>query len=115
MRVLIIPFTLCACTRMYGASSRELGERHASCDILPSVATAAAAASASTYRRRRRCCCCCLVSWIFESRSPGGGKQSLRNEMGQPVECSLLDLQSRGSNLPGVEIWPFFRLPLACQ
>ena len=33
----------------------------------------AAAASVSTYCRHR-CCCCCLLSWIFESRSPGSGK-----------------------------------------
>ena len=25
---------LCECSRTYGASSRELGERHSSCDIL---------------------------------------------------------------------------------
>ena len=42
--VLASAVLLCACSRTYGASSRELGERHASCDILLSAATAAAAA-----------------------------------------------------------------------
>ena len=27
-------YSVCACSRTYGASSRELGERHASCDII---------------------------------------------------------------------------------
>ena len=101
--VLASAVLLCACSRTYGASSRELGERHASCDILLSAATAAAAAaavSASTYWRRRCCCCCCccylfcgscecfyvlppppplllLMSVVvFESRSPGGAGSS---------------------------------------
>ena len=42
-------YFVCACSRTYGASSRELGERHASCHILLSAATGAAAARASTY------------------------------------------------------------------
>ena len=69
-------YFVCACSRTYGASSRELGERHASCDVLLSMLlqlrllrvllrTAAAAAAAAA---------ACLLSWIFESRSPGGGK-----------------------------------------
>ena len=55
--MLILSFTLCACSRTYGASLHELGERHASCDILVSAAllrllrvllrTAAAAAVAA--------------------------------------------------------------------
>ena len=113
---------LCACSRTYGASWRELGERHASCHILlflllqlrllrllrvllrPAAAAAAAAAavcfaaavSVSTCcRRRRRCCCYCscrLLSWIFQSQSSEGDNYSLQNEMGQPVVCFLLDL-----------------------
>ena len=113
---LTLSFTLlCACSRTQGASLCKLGERHASCDIhlslllqlrllrvlrvllraaaVPAAAAAAAsAANASTCCRRSCCCCCCLLSWILGSRSPGGAKQSLRNEMGQPIECSLLDL-----------------------
>ena len=30
-------YSVCACSRTYGASSRELGERHASCDVLLSL------------------------------------------------------------------------------
>ena len=30
-------YSACACSRTYGDSSRELGERHASCDILRSL------------------------------------------------------------------------------
>ena len=30
-------YSVCACSRTYGASSRELGERHASCDTLLSL------------------------------------------------------------------------------
>ena len=33
----MISFTLCACSRTYGASSRELGDRPASCDTLRSL------------------------------------------------------------------------------
>ena len=90
-------YSVCACSRMYEASSRELWERHALCDILLSLllytgSAAAPPASASTYCRHRRRCCCCRLSWFFENRCPGGGKKSLRHKMGQPVERSLLDL-----------------------
>ena len=56
-------YSVCACSRTYGASSRELGERHASCDTTLSVATTAADASACTYSR---CCCCCLFCGCCE-------------------------------------------------
>ena len=86
-------YSVYACSRTYGAFSREL--RRGTARVVryttrsaATAAAAAAAASSSTYCRLRRrcCCCCCLLSWTFESRSPGGGKQSLRNKMGQPVE-----------------------------
>ena len=71
MIVVLRLLLLCACSRTYGASSRELGERHALCDILLFLLLQLRLlrllrVSASTYcrRRRRRCCCCCLLSWI---------------------------------------------------
>ena len=50
-------YSVCACSRTYGASSREIGKRHPSGNILlfaATVAAAAATANASTYYRRRR-------------------------------------------------------------
>ena len=78
-----------------------------------SAATAAAAAadtSGSTYCCR---CCCCLLSRIFECRSPRGGEYSLRNKVGQSVECSLLDLWAEvriylGSSSSVFFLCPFF-------
>ena len=34
----------------------------------------------------------CFSCFIKKTRSPGGGKWSLQNKMGQPEECFLLDL-----------------------
>ena len=59
--VLASAVLLCACSRTYGASSRELGERHASCDILPLLLQLRLLRCASSYCRRRRCCCCCYL------------------------------------------------------
>ena len=68
--VLVSAVLLCACSRTYGASWRELGERHASCDILFSLllqlrllqvllrTAAAADAAAAAF------CCCCLLSFF---------------------------------------------------
>ena len=61
--VVLFLLLLCASSRTYVASSRELGERHASCDTTLSVATTAADASACTYSR---CCCCCLFCGCCE-------------------------------------------------
>ena len=75
--------SMCTCSCTYGASSLELGERYASCDIGLSLllklwlsdATAGAAAAAESASTYCRCCfCCSLLSLIFESRSTGGGK-----------------------------------------
>ena len=46
-------FALCVCSRMYGASSRELEERHASCDILLSLCYSCG------------CCGCCECFYVL--------------------------------------------------
>ena len=52
--VLASAVLLCACSRTSGASSRELGERHASCDILLSLLL-----------QLRGGCGCCECSYVL--------------------------------------------------
>ena len=85
-------YSVCACSRIYGSFLSELGERHASCDILLSLLLQLRLLRLLRVLPRTVAVAAVGCHGIFEDRSPGGGKQSRQNKRGQTVECSLLDL-----------------------